>query len=148
VIGATVVVTMGESRWLGGPVRVHAMEDDITPKARPASPKAPSTSEPSEGELSRIAREAVRQPPDPRLEKQLAWMGLGDAPLPAERQQARAEPADPQPPPRTGVPGAIGATTTDLEPLRAQLRRLELIVWALVGLTAVLAVLVLVLLVR
>jgi hypothetical protein len=124
------------------------MEDDITPKARPGSPKGPSTSEPSEGELSRIAREAVRQPPDPRLEKQLAWMGLGDAPAPAEREQDRAEPADPQLLPPAGRPVAIGAITADLEPLRAQLRRLEQIVWALVGLTAVLAVLVLVLLLR
>ena len=124
------------------------MEDDITPKARPGSPKGPPTSEPSEGELSRIAREAVRQPPDPRLEKQLAWMGLGDGPAPAERQPARAEPADPQPGQPTSLPVAIGAITTDLEPLRAQLRRLEQIVWALVALTAVLAVLLLVLLLR
>jgi hypothetical protein len=124
------------------------MEDDITPKARPGSAKGPSTSEPSEGELSRIAREAVRQPPDPRLEKQLAWMGLGDAPAPAEREPGSPEPADPQPAQPTSLPVAIGAITTDLEPLRAQLRRLEQIVWALVALTAVLAVLVLVLLLR
>ena len=123
------------------------MEDDSTPKARPGSPKGPSTSEPSEGELSRIAREAVRQPPDPRLEKQLAWMGLGDAAAPAERQPGTAEPA-PQPAQPTGLPVAIGPITSDLEPLRAQLRRLEQIVWALVVLTAVLAVLVLVLLLR
>lgn len=124
------------------------MADDITPKARPGSPKGPSTSEPSEVELSRIAREAVRQPPDPRLEKQLAWMGLGDGPAPAQRQSAGAEPAEPQTPPQSSFPVAIGAITTDLEPLHAQLRRLEQIVWALVGLTAVLAVLVLVLLLR
>jgi hypothetical protein len=121
------------------------MEDDITPKARPGSPKGPSTSEPSEGELSRIAREAVRQPPDPRLEKQLAWMGLGDGAAPTERQAATVHPADPQPTQPMSLPVAIA---TDLEPVRAQLRRIEQLVWVIAAVTAILAVLVLVLLLR
>ena len=47
----------------------------------PSQPtKAETTPTPTEAELSRIAREAVRQPADPRLDKQLERMGLTDAP--------------------------------------------------------------------
>jgi len=49
---------------------------DDTPEPRPRSPKAEPTSGPTEAELSRIAREAVHQAPDSRLDKQLARMGL------------------------------------------------------------------------
>lgn len=51
--------------------------DDETPTTRPSAPTAEPTT--SDAELSRIAREAVRQPADPRMDRQLARMGLTDA---------------------------------------------------------------------
>ena len=50
--------------------------DDETPTTRPSAPAAEPTT--SDAELSRIAREAVRQPADPRMDRQLARMGLTD----------------------------------------------------------------------
>lgn len=57
------------------------MHDDDTPSGgseRKAEPTTPDD-QPS-AELSRAAREAVRQPPDPRLEKQFAYLGLWGEP--------------------------------------------------------------------
>jgi hypothetical protein len=48
------------------------------PERRPGSPKAEPTPQPTEADLSLIAREAVHQPPDARLDKQLIRMGLLD----------------------------------------------------------------------
>lgn len=109
--------------------------DDDTPKSRPRSPKAEPTPAPIDGELSRIAREAVRQPPDPRLDKQLARMGQMDTP----------EPAEPQPGKPTGRPVVIGP---ELERIRKELRRIEVILWVLVAVIGILAVIVVVLLFR
>lgn len=108
--------------------------DDDTPESRPHSPKAEPTPLPTEGELSRIAREAVHQPPDARLDKQLARMGLMDT----------SEPAEPpgQPTSRSVVIGP------ELERLRRELRRIKLILWVLAAITAILAVTVVVLLFR
>ena len=50
--------------------------DDETPTTRLSAPTAEPTT--SDAELSRIAREAVRQPADPRMDRQLARMGLTD----------------------------------------------------------------------
>jgi hypothetical protein len=111
------------------------MEHDDTPKSRPRSPKAEPTPAPTEGELSRVARAAVRQPPDPRLDKQLARMGLMDT----------SEPAEPQPGQPTGRSVAIGP---ELERLHQELRRIEVILWVLVAVVGILAVMVVVLLVR
>jgi hypothetical protein len=111
------------------------MEHDDTPKSRPRSPKAEPTPAPTEGELSRIARAAVRQPPDPRLDKQLARMGLMDT----------SEPAEPQPGQPTGRSVVIGP---ELERLHQELRRIEVILWVLVAVIGILAVMVVVLLFR
>ena len=106
------------------------MDHDDGAKGRPSSPKAPT-----EGEMSRIAREAVRQPPDPRLDRELARMGLTDAPEPTESQP--------------GQPRARGvAIGPELESLRKHLRRVEAILWFLVVAVGILAVLVVVLFVR
>jgi hypothetical protein len=75
--------------------------------------------------MSRIAREAVHQPADPRLDKQLERMGL-------------LEQASGRPP----------AVAPEIDRLRAELRRLKAIVWVLAGVAGILAVLVVVLLVR
>jgi hypothetical protein len=114
---------------------VHAMEHDDTPKGRPRSRKAVPTPTPTEEELSRIARGAVRQRPDPRLDKQLERMGLMDA----------DEPAEPQPGQTTGRSVVIGP---ELERLRKGLRRIEVILWVLVAVIGILAVMVVVLLSR
>ena len=75
------------------------MQDDDTPVAPAgASTQAGSTDatdDETAAELSRAAREAVRQPADPRIDRQLARMGLTPAPEdapaapPTERQLAR-----------------------------------------------------------
>ena len=110
------------------------MHDD-PPESRPHSPKAEATPRPTEAELSRIAREAVHQPPDARLDKQLVRMGLMDA----------SEVGEPQPARPTSRPVAIDA---ELARLLEELRRTRVILWLLVGVTAILVVVVVALLVR
>jgi hypothetical protein len=98
----------------------------------PSQPtKAETTPTPTDAELSRIAREAVRQPADPRLDKQLERMGLTDAPA-ATASQATAH-------------AAIDPT---VEALQGRLRRVESIIWVLVVAVAILAAAVVVLLLR
>lgn len=120
---------------LGAPARVHSMDDDMPKKTRPHPPRAEPPPGPTDAELSRIARAAVHQEPDARLDKELARMGLMDASEPAERQ--------PRPPVDRFV-----VVDPELERLRKQLQRTEAIVWVLVAVSAVLAVLVVVLLFR
>jgi hypothetical protein len=107
------------------------MEPDETRLPPPPSPKADHTHAPTDAELSRIAREAVRQPADPRLDKQLERMGLTDAPAPP------SSPANAQ----------VSIDPT-VEALRGRLRRAESIVWVLVVAVGILAVAVVVLLLR
>lgn len=108
---------------------------DDTPEPRARSPKAEPTSGPTEAELSRIAREAVHQAPDSRLDKQLARMGLLDA-------EAAAEPHPGRP--------ASGPTATDpeAERLRIELRRSKAMLRMLVVVIVILAVAVVALLAR
>jgi hypothetical protein len=110
------------------------MHDD-TPESRPGSPRAEPTPQPTEADLSRIARQAVHQPPDARLDKQLIRLGLLDP----------SEPAEPQPAGPTIRPVAIDA---ELERLHEELRRTRVILWLLVALAAILVVVVVVLLFR
>src|SRR4051812_194849 len=68
-------------RVCAGPVAsgtVVGMQDDTTPKTAGQSPKPEPTARYSEAELSRIAREAVHQAPDARLDRELARLGLVD----------------------------------------------------------------------
>jgi uncharacterized membrane protein len=106
------------------------VEPDETPLSPPPS-KAASTPAPTDAELSRIAREAVRQPADPRLDKQLERMGLTDAPV------TTASPAK-----------ANAAIDPTVEALQGRLRRVESIVWVLVVAVVILAVAVALLLLR
>jgi|SRR6478735_7905139 len=106
--------------------------DDETPVTRPPAPATEPTT-PSDAELSRIAREAVRQPADPRLDRQLARMGLTDDPDDAVRRQGQA-----------GGRGARpGATAEAVDALRGRVRRLEISVLVLVVAVVSLAALVL-----
>ena len=101
------------------------MPDD-TPDTRPVPQKVQPAQPLSEAELSRIAREAVHQPADARLDKQLARLGLMEGSEPAA-----SLPTDPE-----------------LIRLREELRRMRILVSLLVAMVAVLAVIVVVLLVH
>jgi hypothetical protein len=83
----------------------------------------------SEAELSRIAREAVRQPADPRMDRQLARMGLTDEPDAASRPVAQ--------PSTSSAQSSIDAHV--LERLERRLRRLEIVAVLLVVAVVVLA---------
>jgi hypothetical protein len=150
------------------------MEHD-SPKGRPRPPKAEPMAAPSEAELSRMAREAVRQPADPRLDKQLAWMGLLDTDEPpepgaaephaaephaagpraaaaraaqaraAEARAAASQAPDPRPAQASGGPVV---SASELEHIRADLRRVEATLWVVIAAIGLLAVTVLVLLLR
>ena len=109
----------------------NGVEPDKTPLSPPPSTKAEATHPPTDAELSRIAREAVRQPADPRLDKQLERMGLTDAPATSAPPAASHEAIDPT-----------------VEALTGRLRRVESIVWVLVVSVAILAVAVVLLLLR
>ncbi|MEO8572236.1 MAG: hypothetical protein ABI553_11145 [Chloroflexota bacterium] len=109
--------------------------DDEVPPTRPWSPKAAVPRELTEAELSRIARQAVHQAPDPGLDRQLARMGLTD-PAPSGGGLT-AEPAS--------RPAAV---EPELAHLRNELRRLKAVGWGLAGIIAILVVLVIVLLAR
>jgi hypothetical protein len=109
--------------------------DDEGPTSRPGSPKAEAPRVLTEAELSRIAREAVHQAPDARLDRQLARMGLTDA-----SEAAEVRPAQPT--------NRSVAIDPELERLRRQLRRLKTIAWALAAFSLLLAVVVVALLVR
>ena len=111
------------------------MEQDEAPKSQPRTPKTPPApaAGPTEEELSRIARQAVRQPADPRLDSELARMGLGGEPVEPHAGQPRVRAA------------AIGP---ELEKLHADVKRLERMTWGLAAAIVVLAVVVVYLLVR
>jgi hypothetical protein len=112
------------------------MEQDDAPKGRPRTTKTTpaAATGPTEEELSRIARQAVRQPADPRLDSELARMGLGDSePVDGHAAQPRVRAA------------AIGP---ELEQLHKDVKRLEGMVWGLVIAVAILVVALVYLLVR
>jgi len=111
------------------------MDHEETSMSGPQSPKAEPISAPNEAELSRIAREAVHQPADPRLDRQLARMGVMDA----------ADTAVETPGQATGRPVVSSA---EIERLGARLRRVERAVGVLAMAVAILALGVLYLLVR
>jgi uncharacterized membrane protein len=109
--------------------------DDDTSVNPPPSPKAERAPGPTEAELSRIAREAVHQAPDARLDKQLERMGLLEASDAAKPQAGQA----------TSPPVAADP---ELERLRADLRRARSMLWMLVAVIAILGVAVVFLLIR
>jgi hypothetical protein len=127
--------------------------DDDTPQPRARSPKPDPTPGMSEAELSRIAREAVHQAPDSRLDKQLERMGLLDA-SEATGPQVAASAAPPGGGPATVATGPAPLATSpipidpELERLRVSLRRSRQMVWALAALAAILVIVVVVVLLR
>jgi hypothetical protein len=107
------------------------MENDDTS----SNPQRSSKATPTERELSRMGREAVRQPPDPRLDKELTRMGLMDAP-----DVAGAQPSQPR--------GRSVAVDPELERLRQRLRSVEVALLVVAVVAGILAVTVVILLAR
>jgi hypothetical protein len=64
--------------------------DDVAPDGEPQPASAAPNPGQTDAELSRIAREAVHQAPDPRLDKQLERMGLLDATASLEPASTRS----------------------------------------------------------
>lgn len=102
------------------------MRDDVTDAApAPADPAAEEAARAAE--LSRAAREAVRQPADPRIDRQLARMGLAPSDgQPPEAPQA----ASPGRGVRPGELERLDAALADAEATVARLgRRLNALTW-------------------
>lgn len=118
------------------------MDDDIPEGAtRPAKPDA--TSRYTEAELSRIAREAVHQEPDVRLDKQLARLGLVD-----DAEATREPTTQPATPPVAIDPAEVERLREEYKALRSELDRSIMLVRILIVVLVVLAIVVVVLLVR
>jgi uncharacterized membrane protein len=103
------------------------MDPDETSMSGPRTPKAESMAPPTEAELSRIAREAVHQQPDPRLDRHLARLGAIDA-----SETGDARPAQPA--------SSSNASDVELKRLNGRLRRVEMILGAVVVAVGILAV--------
>ena len=116
------------------------MQDD-TGDSPAQGPKHDSTARYTEAELSRIAREAVHQQPDARLDKELARLGLVDDP------DATPEPTQPATPP-VATDAEFERLRVEYESLRAELGRSMMLVRVLIAVLVVLAIVVVVLLVR
>lgn len=92
--------------------------------AAPEPPQDPATdADPGQeqlfGDLSGIAREAVRSPADPRLDAHLAFLGLGDGPPEEPATSSAATPVSP-----AADPGRA-ALQAEVDHLRATVARLQ-----------------------
>jgi len=114
------------------------MDQEKTSMSRPPSPKSEPIAAPNEAELSRIAREAVHQPADPRLDRQLARMGVVETAEPAKTTEDRPDQSA----------GRLVVAGADVERLASRLRRVEMAVGLLAVAVAILAVVAVVLLAR
>ena len=137
-------------------------DEDLTTPAQPqqtifgdtpeAPPTEPTPEELQAAELSRAAREAVRQPADPRIDRQLARMGLAtdDAPPPEDgaRVPARVVRAEDL----ARLEDELAEAREAAEDAQARLgradRRLQLLTWAVTIEGIAVAVLAVLLLVR
>jgi hypothetical protein len=115
------------------------MDDGKTPATPVTSSKAEPRPVPTDAELSRMAREAVHQAPDPHLDRHLQRMGLVDAPnAPDTTDRDLRQPAAP--------PVESWAPTVEI--LDRRLRRAEVSI-ALLGIAlAVLALIEVIQLIR
>jgi hypothetical protein len=108
------------------------MDDGKTPATPVTSSKAEPRPVPTDAELSRMAREAVHQAPDPHLDRHLQRMGLVDAP------NAHDAPArDVRQP--VGPPAESSPSSVDL--LDRRLRRAEVSI-AILGIALVVLALI------
>src|SRR4051794_16168659 len=93
------------------------MDDGKTPATPVTSSKAEPRPVPTDAELSRMAREAVHQAPDPHLDRHLQRMGLVDAP-----DAPDAPDRDVRPP----VAAPVESSGPSVELLDRRLRRAEM----------------------
>jgi hypothetical protein len=125
------------------------MFDDETTTSKPQAEPESADAADVDAQLSRAAREAVRQPADPRLEASFAKLAGVATDASAPRRTAA--------PSSSSVPGA--ASSAEIDELRAAVaasqaaaeqtvRRLERVTWTLVGVVVVLAVVAGLLLIR
>ena len=111
---------------------------------RAAPPAEPTPEEQQAAELSRAAREAVRQPADPRIDRQLARMGLADDEDPTQNglktpaRSVRAEDVD-------RIEEELAATRAALAGME---RRVNLVTWVVTLEGIAVAILALLLLLR
>jgi hypothetical protein len=103
--------------------------------SRPPSAKSDADSAPSDEALSRIAREAVHQPADPRLDRQLERLGVTDARPSIE-------------PPGSKASSPAGASVAEVERLSARLRRVETTLFLLLAAVVIVALVEVILLLR
>jgi hypothetical protein len=114
----------------------------------------PQLDDEAAAELSRAAREAVRQPADPRIDRQLARMGL--APLPEEDAGAATPPERPS---GRAAPTAIEMVRSELDGVRDTLAatresldgtrsRLDMLTWVVIFMGISIAILAVLLLLR
>lgn len=140
--------------------------DETPPKGgRTATRRVATKTETTDPEvdeaLSRAAREAVRQPADPRLEKSFAKLGLftdepatdpEDKPAATVKEPARAQVTPPIAPvasPANPAHEPVSIASVALEESVSNLtRRVDLLTWLVGGLTAVVVLLALILIVR
>ena len=124
------------------PEQMTFADESATPPAGPTDVAEPTPEELQAAELSRAAREAVRQPADPRIDRQLARMGLADDEDPTQNgprtaaRAVRAEDVD-------RIEEELAATRAALAGME---RRVNLVTWVvtLEGIAvAILAVLLL-----
>ena len=111
------------------------MDPDETSMSGPRPPKAAPTAAPTDAELSRIAREAVHQPADPRLDRHLARLGAVDVSEAAEALPSQST-------------ARSNASVIEIERLNARIRQLRMIVAGLVFAVGVLAGITVILLLR
>lgn len=102
-------------------------DEPVRGRRRTAAPEPPNDAADPEGgqeqlfgDLSGIAREAVRSPADPRLDAHLAFLGLGDGPAPGTVAATTADTTAPQ----AGDPGR-DALQSEVDQLRASVARLH-----------------------
>jgi hypothetical protein len=114
------------------------MDQEETSMSEPQSPKAEPMAAPNEAELSRIAREAVHQPADPRLDRQLARMGVVETAAPTDAGAGK--------PGQAAIQSVV--SSGEVERLGGRVRRLEMIAGVLAVAVVVLAVISVMLLVR
>jgi len=111
------------------------MDQDETSMSGPRPPKAAPAAGPTDAELSRIAREAVHQPADPRLDRHLARLGAVDASEAVEAEPGRST-------------SHSSASDAELERLNARIRRLQILLGVLVLTVGVLVAITVILLLR
>jgi hypothetical protein len=107
----------------------------------PTQDEARTTDDLPPDELSHIAREAVRQPADPRIDAHLARMGLTGDPDVAATPPTAAKPAPPTLPDLAPEVAALRASVTALEArLDLATGRLRLVSFGLVAVAVVAAI--------